>query len=72
MEYSPRHVPDQIYQIPMVPYTLTGKKMEVPVRRILMGVPESKAANRDAMANPHSLDFFIEFTKKVSEKNIAT
>src|SRR6185369_16290113 len=47
-EYSPRHVPDRIIQVKGIPYTLTGKKMEVPVRRILMGVPVEKAANRAA------------------------
>ena len=46
-----------------IPYTLTGKKMEVPVRRILMGVPAEKAANRAAMANVQSLDFFIEYAR---------
>jgi acetoacetyl-CoA synthetase len=62
-EYSPRHVPDRIYQVPDIPTTLTGKKMEVPVRRILAGVPLAKAANRDATANPHALDFFIEYAR---------
>jgi acetoacetyl-CoA synthetase len=41
--------------------TLTGKKLEVPVRRILMGVPPEKAANRAALANPTALDFFIDY-----------
>jgi acetoacetyl-CoA synthetase len=44
-----------------VPYTLTGEKMEVPLRKILMGVPVAKAANKDAMSNPHSLDWFVHF-----------
>jgi len=60
-DYSPRHVPDDIWQVDEVPYTLTGKKMEVPLRKILMGVPVAKAANRDAMSNPHALDFYITF-----------
>ena len=60
-DYSPRHVPDEIYQIDDVPYTLTGKKMEVPVRKILLGFPLEKSANKDAMSNPHSLDYFINF-----------
>ena len=60
-DYSPRHVPDDIYQIDEVPYTLTGKKMEVPVRKILLGFPLEKSANRDAMSNPQSLDYFIRF-----------
>jgi acetoacetyl-CoA synthetase len=62
-EYSPRHVPDKVYQVEDIPYTLTGKKMEVPVRRILMGVPPEKAANRDAVANPQALDFFIVYVE---------
>ena len=61
--YSPRHVPDKIYQVAEIPYTLTGKKMEVPVRRIMMGAPVAKAANLAAMANPTSLDFFVNYTK---------
>ena len=60
---SPRHVPDKIYQVPSIPYTISGKRMEVPVRRILAGMPAAKAANRDAMANPSSLDWFIEYKK---------
>ena len=60
-DYSPRHVPDDIFQIDDVPYTLTGKKMEVPVRKILLGFPIEKSANKDAMSNPQSLDYFIKF-----------
>ena len=62
-EYSPRHVPDRIIQVGAIPATLTGKKLEVPVRRILSGVPVEKAANRDAMANPAALDFFVEYAR---------
>src|SRR5215472_5942764 len=60
-EYTPRHVPDAIVQAPDIPVTLTGKKMEVPVRKILRGVPADQAANRNAMANPNSLDFFVQY-----------
>lgn len=60
---SPRHVPDRIYAVDAVPYTLTGKKLEVPVRRILMGVDPARAASRDAMANPAALDWYIEFVR---------
>jgi acetoacetyl-CoA synthetase len=62
-EYSPRHVPDKIIKVGAIPMTLTGKKLEVPVRRILSGVTPEKAANRDAMANPAALDFFIEYAR---------
>jgi acetoacetyl-CoA synthetase len=63
-EYTPRHVPDKIYQAPGIPYTLTGKKMEVPVRRILTGVPAEKAANRSAVCDPGALDFFITYAQR--------
>jgi acetoacetyl-CoA synthetase len=59
--YTPRHVPDKIYQVVDIPYTITGKKMEVPVRRILMGTPMEKAANTSVMRNPESLDYFVRF-----------
>jgi acetoacetyl-CoA synthetase len=62
-EYTPRHVPDRIFQVPLIPYTISGKRMEVPVRRILSGHPPAKAANRDAMANPQALDYFIEYAR---------
>ncbi|WP_040577222.1 acetoacetate--CoA ligase [Methylopila sp. M107] len=60
---SPRHVPDRIYVVDEIPYTLTGKKMEVPVRKILMGTPVDKAASRDAMANPKAVDYFVDFAE---------
>jgi acetoacetyl-CoA synthetase len=62
--YSPRHVPEKIYPVDDIPYTLTGKKMEVPVRRILMGTPLEKAANPSVMRNPDSLDYFLRFAKE--------
>jgi acetoacetyl-CoA synthetase len=52
---SPRHVPDEIHQVPGVPRTLSGKKLEVPVRKILLGTPVEQAANPGAMANPEVL-----------------
>ncbi|MGH3189778.1 MAG: acetoacetate--CoA ligase [Streptosporangiaceae bacterium] len=62
-QYTPRHVPDKIIQVEAIPATLTGKKMEVPVRKILLGAPPDEAANRNAMANPQSLDAFGEYAK---------
>jgi acetoacetyl-CoA synthetase len=62
-EYTPRHVPDKIIQVPQIPMTLTGKKLEVPVRKILLGVPAEQAANRNAMANPAALDAFIDYAR---------
>ncbi len=55
---SPRHVPDEIVEIQDIPTTISGKKMEAPVKKILMGEPVEKAANKGAMSNPESLDFF--------------
>ena len=60
-ERSPRHVPDEIIQTPEIPLTLTGKKMEVPVRKLLMGQPLDKVASRDATRNPAALDWFAAF-----------
>ncbi|GAA3444381.1 acetoacetate--CoA ligase [Planomonospora venezuelensis] len=57
-ELSPRHVPNEITEVPGIPRTLSGKKLEVPVRKILLGVPPEKAANLDAMANPEVLYCF--------------
>ena len=56
---SPRHVPDQIQVVPSVPRTLSGKKLEVPVKRILTGTPVDVAVSRGALANPESLDAFL-------------
>jgi acetoacetyl-CoA synthetase len=56
---SPRHVPDAIHQITEVPRTLSGKALEVPVKRILMGQPAGEAVARDAIANPAALDVFV-------------
>ncbi|WP_421861278.1 acetoacetate--CoA ligase [Parvibaculum sp.] len=70
-KYSPRHVPDRIYEIDAVPYTLTGKKMEVPVRKILLGAALEKAASRDAMANPDAIDYFVRFAKMQTEYKTA-
>jgi acetoacetyl-CoA synthetase len=55
---SPRHVPDEITAVPGIPRTLSGKKLEVPVRRILLGTPVAQAADPDAMANPEVLPYF--------------
>lgn len=55
---SPRHVPDAIHAVEAVPVTLSGKKLEIPVKRILGGVPVDEAASRGALANPEALDAF--------------
>ncbi len=62
---SPRHVPDEIRQIAEVPRTLSGKVLEVPVKRILSGTPVAEAASRESLANPAALDYFAELVKEV-------
>lgn len=66
-EYTPRHVPDKIIQVPDIPTTLTGKKLEVPVRKILRGAPPDLAASANAMANPRALDFFVDYAKTTGD-----
>jgi acetoacetyl-CoA synthetase len=61
---SPRHVPNEAHQVAEIPRTLSGKVLEVPVKRILMGEPPEKAASRDSLANPAALDWFVEFASR--------
>jgi acetoacetyl-CoA synthetase len=61
---SPRHVPNEVRQIEAVPRTLSGKVLEVPVKRILTGTPVEQAASRESLANPEALDYFVELAKE--------
>jgi acetoacetyl-CoA synthetase len=58
---SPRHVPDEVLAAPEIPRTLSGKILEVPVKRLLMGAPMDEVASRDSLANPDALDWFARF-----------
>jgi acetoacetyl-CoA synthetase len=58
---SPRFVPDDILQVAEVPRTLSGKKQELPIKKLLLGQPLEKVVNKDAMANPGCLDWYVEF-----------
>lgn len=60
---SPRHVPDLIFKIPDIPYTISGKKVEVPVKKILRGANINDVVSKDSLRNPSSLDWFVEFYK---------
>jgi acetoacetyl-CoA synthetase len=62
---SPHHVPDEVFAIPEVPRTLSGKKLEVPIKKILMGIPAEKAVSVDAMGNPQSIQHFTPLVEKV-------
>jgi acetoacetyl-CoA synthetase len=67
-ELSPRLVPDEIFAIAEVPRTLNGKKMEVPIKKILLGQPMEKAVNVGSMSNPRSLDYFVAFARTKDPK----
>lgn len=64
---SARHVPNEIFQVDEIPRTLTGKKMELPVRKLLLGTSVDKVASPDAMANPRSIDFFVAFAERLDQ-----
>jgi acetoacetyl-CoA synthetase len=66
---SPRHVPNEILQIEQVPRTLSGKLLEVPVKRILMGAPPAQAASVDSLADPRSLDYFVALAKTLGRES---
>jgi acetoacetyl-CoA synthetase len=63
-ECSPRHVPNEVFAVAEIPRTLNGKVLEVPVKRILSGTPPERAASLDSLANPASLDFFVELAAR--------
>jgi len=63
-DLSPRHVPDDVVAVPGIPKTLSGKKLEVPVKKILMGVDPLKVLNRDSLAEPSAVDFYVEYARK--------
>jgi acetoacetyl-CoA synthetase len=66
---SPRHVPNEVFQIEEVPRTLSGKALEVPVKRILTGTPPDRAASRDSLANPKSLQYFVDLAARLADES---
>jgi acetoacetyl-CoA synthetase len=64
--FSPRHVPDAIVAVPAIPRTLSDKKMEVPVKRLFMGVPLEKVANAGATKSPDAIAYFAELARRTS------
>ena len=62
---SPRHVPNEIYEVAEIPRTLSGKVLEIPVKKILMGTRPENAASRDSLANPEALDYFVELARSL-------
>jgi acetoacetyl-CoA synthetase len=63
---SARHVPNEVFEVKEIPRTLTGKKMEVPVRKLLLGMARDKVASSDSMSNPESLEFFVALAAKLN------
>jgi acetoacetyl-CoA synthetase len=63
---SPRHVPNDIFQVTAIPRTLSGKKMELPVKKLLMGADPAKVLNPDAMANASCVDWFVALARQRS------
>jgi acetoacetyl-CoA synthetase len=61
---SPRFVPDEILEVPEIPRTLSGKKQELPIKKLLLGHPLEKVVNKDAMANPACLDWYVAFAQR--------
>lgn len=67
-QYSPRHVPDEIIEVNEIPYTISGKKMEMPIKKIMMGMPIEKSISLDAMKNPNSINEYLALQTKINEK----
>ena len=63
-DLSPRHVPDEVIEAPAIPKTLSGKKLEVPIKKILLGGDPGKVLNRDSLAEPSAVDFYVELARK--------
>ena len=61
---SPRFIPNEIFQVAEIPRTLSGKKQELPIKKLMLGQPLEKVVNRDAMANPACLDWYVELAKQ--------
>ena len=68
-QLSPRHVPDRIVSVPAIPRTLTGKKLESPVKRLLRGEPADKVASRSSLLDPAALDAFITYANEFTRQD---
>jgi acetoacetyl-CoA synthetase len=68
---SPRFVPDEIVQVQEVPRTLSGKKQELPVKKLLLGQPLEKVVNKDAMANPGCMDWYVAYAQRHQARTAA-
>lgn len=66
--YSPRHVPDEILVCPDIPYTISGKKLEAPIKKLMLGIPIHRAVSMDALRNPESVAFFAAFASRFRQR----
>jgi acetoacetyl-CoA synthetase len=66
---SPRHVPNDVFQVAAIPRTLSGKKMELPVKKLLMGADPASVLKRDAMANADCVDWFIAHARERAQRS---
>ncbi|TCJ19725.1 acetoacetate--CoA ligase [Rubrobacter taiwanensis] len=69
-DISPRHVPDEIFAVQEIPRTLNGKKLEVPVKKILMGSPPERSLNPGSVANPKAVEFFVRLARKLQKEEV--
>lgn len=69
-DFSPRHVPDEIIQVSAIPRTLSGKKLEVPIKRILQGEPAEQVVDAGSLSDPQALDFFVEYALNMNDLRI--
>jgi acetoacetyl-CoA synthetase len=67
-DFSPRHVPDEIIAVPGIPYTISGKKTETPVKKVLSGMDPKKVINAGSLRNPKSMEFFARMSKEINNK----
>jgi acetoacetyl-CoA synthetase len=67
---SPRFIPNEIFQVSEIPRTLSGKKQELPIKKLMLGQALEKVVNKDAMANPACLDWYVELAKKHLAKSV--
>ena len=61
---SPRFIPNEIFQVAEIPRTLSGKKQELPIKKLMLGHPLEKVVNKDAMANPGCLDWYVDLARR--------
>src|SRR5699024_8367732 len=67
-DVSPRHLPEKVYAVNAIPMTMTGKKMVIPVKKILLGEPVESVLNTDSISDPDSIDYFTELAVRLKDK----